>query len=269
MSTWRHGLSLSVRVPRQMRRGRHGSSFMQGEAVIALENMDKESLNPKDAAVTGTGSSLCVNEPGDAGEDRAILRKKLDLAEAEAARTKDVLALADARVKTLEALVRELQEGAAASGASERCRVRDLEAQLRLAQGRAATAEKLAEQSQLLTDAMLRSSSWRLSSPVRAGGTALRKIGGSRVAASTMTRQVVLHGAAYVRSRPALKEGIVAVLTRFPGIRARLIRLAGIDAVQGVLAGVPMPAIETVDRLTARGRRIHADLLAARNAHTR
>jgi hypothetical protein len=148
-------------------------------------------------------------------------------------------------------------------------RVRELEAQLRHAQRRAAAAEQLAEQSEALVGAMLRSSSWRVSSPVRAGGAALRKIGGSKVVASTMARRVVLHGAAYVRNRPVLKAGIANVLMRFPQIRARLIRLAGFDAVQGMLVGAPLPAVETVDRLTARGRRIYADLLSAKNAFTK
>lgn len=200
---------------------------------------------------------------------RALLRTRLDLAEAEAAHTNDLLKLADARVKALEALVRELPAGTAAPVASERDRLRNLEAQLRVAQTRAAAAEKLSEQAQLLIDAMLRSSSWRISSPIRAGGMALRKIGGSKVLpTSKLARRVVQHGAAFVRSRPALKEGIANMLTRFPSIRARLIRVAGFDAVQGML-GAQMPAVETVDRLTARGRRIHADLLSAKNAHTK
>jgi hypothetical protein len=168
-------------------------------------------------------------------------------------------------------------ETGAASGGSKQdraldrvqARVRELEAQLRHAQRRAAAAEQLAEQSEALVGAMLRSSSWRVSSPVRVGGAALRKIGGSKVVASTMARRVVLHGAAYVRNRPVLKAGIANVLMRFPQIRARLIRLAGFDAVQGMLVGAPLPAVETVDRLTARGRRIYADLLSAKNAFTK
>lgn len=236
--------------------------------------MDKESNKSTDSAVTESTSPRSVNESADARDaevHRAMLRTKLELAEADAAHTNDLLKLADGRVKALEALVRELQAGAAAApAASERDRVRTLEAQLRVAQARAAAAEKLSEQTQLLIDAMLCSSSWRISSPIRAGGMALRKIGGSKALPTSMVaRRVVQHGAAYVRSRPALKEGIANMLTRFPSIRARLIRLAGFDAVQGMLAGAQMPAVETVDRLTARGRRIHADLLSAKNAHTK
>jgi O-antigen chain-terminating methyltransferase len=209
--------------------------------------MDKESIKSAESVETGLTSPLSASEPAEALDeqaDSAMMRTKLDLAEAEVARANGLLKRADARVH-------------------------ELEAQLRLAQRRAAAAEKLAEQSQALIDAMLRSSSWRVSSPVRAGGAALRKIGGSKVVASTMARRVVLHGAAYVRNRPALKDGIANVLMRFPHVRARLIRLAGFDAVQGMLAGAPLPAVETVDRLTARGRRIHADLLSAKNAYTK
>jgi hypothetical protein len=194
--------------------------------------MDKESIRSAESVETGPTSSLPANQPVERGA--TFGGSKQD-------RARD-----------------RLQE-----------RVHELEAQLRLAQRRAAAAERSAEQSQALIDAMLRSSSWRVSSPVRAGGTALRKIGGSKVVASKMARRVVLHGAAYVRNRPGLKAGITNVLMRFPNIRARLIRLAGFDAVQGMLAGAPLPAVETVDRLTARGRRIHADLLSAKNAFTK
>src|SRR5471030_2750373 len=101
--------------------------------------MDKEPNKSTDPAVTESTSPRLVNEPADARDaevHRAMLRTKLDLAETEAAHTNDLLKLADARVKALEAFVRELQAGTGAPVASERDRVRNLEAQLRVAQTR-------------------------------------------------------------------------------------------------------------------------------------
>jgi hypothetical protein len=59
------------------------------------------------------------------------------------------------------------------------------------------------------------------------------------------------------------------VLSRMPRVRAGLIKMAGFDAIQGVVTGAAMPAVESIDRLTARGRKVHADLLSALNARTK
>jgi hypothetical protein len=135
---------------------------------------------------------------------------------------------------------------------------RDLEARLQQALGRAAEAEASAALVQQRLDAVLSSTSWRLSSPIRVVGSV---VGGSKGIATRSARTVVLHAAAYVRNRPELKQRLAAMLSRLPWLRARLIRLAGFDAIRGVVTGASVPVVETVDRLTARGRKIHADLL--------
>ncbi len=170
---------------------------------------------------------------------------------------------AEDRIRTLEAVVAELRVREA-SAAKQFHRVRELEVQLRLAQKKVEAAEERAQRYHAHIGAMERSSSWRFSSPIRAGGLALIKLKGGKTIARGIAKRVVLHGAAYARSRPALREGIATFLARFPGLRARMIQLAGYNAVQGFAAGATLPAVQTVDRLTARGRKVHADLLAAR-----
>lgn len=162
-------------------------------------------------------------------------------------------------------LVAQLRAGNA-SAQQQFTRARELEVQLRLAQKRVAAAEESAARAHAHIDAMQRSSSWRLSSPIRAGGLALRKVTGSKAVGRDLAKRAVLHGAAFVRHRPALRENVAKVLARFPGLRSRMIQLAGYNAIQGFTADTPLSAVDTVKRLTARGRKVHADLIIARNA---
>ncbi|WP_213779821.1 hypothetical protein [Caballeronia sp. dw_276] len=172
---------------------------------------------------------------------------------------------AEDRIKVLEAIIADLRAREALA-AQQLLRLRELETQLRLAQKRAEAAEERASVHEANIALMQRSTSWRVTSPVRVGGQALLRMKGSKNIARNTARQFVLHGAAYVRSRPALRERIALLLAQFPGLRARMIRLAGYNAVQGYVPGAALPAVETVDRLTARGRKVHADILAARTS---
>lgn len=137
-------------------------------------------------------------------------------------------------------------------------RARDLDARLQQALEHLAEAEASAAKVQQRLNAVLSSTSWRVSSPIRVVGSV---VGGSKLIAARGARTVVLHAAAYVRNRPELKQRLATTLSRLPWLRARLIRLAGFDAIRGVVTGASVPVVETVDRLTARGRKIHADLL--------
>ena len=73
---------------------------------------------------------------------------------------------------------------------------------------------------------------------------------------------------AYVQCRPVLKQRVANVLARFPRVRARIVRYTGLQAVQAVVSGAALPAVETVERMTARGRSVYYDLLSARNSGT-
>jgi SAM-dependent methyltransferase len=253
-------------------------NFMQAPdyAIIAFKKADNESIAIAETLVTPSALPISQKETEDvnalfarvleAEKERAALQAKVELAAAEAAYLKDRAARSEERLR--EARLRA-EADLRASKEQARARASELEAQLQRAQVRAATAEDTANRAQHHVAAMMASASWRLSSPVRAGGLTIRKIGRSKAAVNRLARLGLLHAAAYVRSRPVLRQRIANVLSRMPRVRAGLIKMAGFDAIQGVVTGAAMPSVESIDRLTARGRKVHADLLSALNARTK
>ncbi|QIE24856.1 Methyltransferase domain protein [Caballeronia sp. SBC1] len=253
-------------------------NFMQAPdyAIIAFKKADNESIPIAESLVTPSALPISQKETEDvnalfarvleAEKERAALQGKAELAAAEAAYLKERAARNEERLREVrlraEADLRASKEQAAA-------RASELEAQLHQAQSRAVAAEDVAHRAQHHVAAMMASTSWRLSSPLRAGGLTVRKIGRSKAAVNRLARLGLLHAAAYVRCRPVLRQRIANVLSRMPRVRAGLIKMAGFDAIQGVVTGAAMPAVESIDRLTARGRKVHADLLSALNARTK
>jgi len=253
-------------------------NFMQAPdyAIIAFKKADNESIPIAESLVTPSALPISQKETEDVNElfarvleaekESAALQAKVELAAAEAAYLKERAGRNEERLREVrlraEADLRASKERAAA-------RASELEAQLHQAQSRAVAAEDVAHHAQHHVAAMMASTSWRLSSPLRAGGLTIRKIGRSKAAVNRLARLGLLHAAAYVRCRPVLKQRIANVLSRMPQVRARLIKMAGFDAIQGVVTGAAMPAVESIDRLTARGRKVHADLLSALNARTK
>ncbi|MDN7181205.1 methyltransferase domain-containing protein [Caballeronia sp. SEWSISQ10-4 2] len=260
-------------------------NFMQAPdyAIIAFKKAGNELVEVANSLVSDSPLPISAKEAEDvnallervieAEAERATLR-----ADATSARvqlhdtlermdeTQVRLGEAHGRLEVLQARLLDAQE--AASNSKQMQRAQELEAQLQAAHARAAAAEDLANRSQQHVIALLSSSSWRLSSPIRVVGKAVRKAGGAPGAAKRTARLGLLHAVAYVRCRPALKQRIANLLARFPRVRARLVRYAGFDAVQGVVSGAPLPAVESVGRLTARGRSIYHDLISAKNGDT-
>lgn len=271
-------------------------NFMQAPdyAIIAFKKADNESIAIAETLVTPSALPISQKETEDvnalfarvleaekeraalqgkmellkieAEKERVALQAKVELAAAEAAYLKDRAARSEERLR--EARLRA-EADLRASKEQSAARATELEAQLRHAQSRTAAAEDTAHRAQHHVAAMMASTSWRLSSPVRAGGLTVRKIGRSKAAVNRLARLGLLHAAAYVRCRPVLRQRIANVLSRMPRVRAGLIKIAGFDAIQGVVTGAAMPAVESIDRLTARGRKVHADLLSALNARTK
>jgi hypothetical protein len=99
--------------------------------------------------------------------------------------------------------------------------------------------------------------------------SALRKVGGASRSAKHTVRLVLLHAVAYVQCRPVLKQHVANLLARFPSVRAYLARHAGFAAAQSIISGAPVAAVESIERLTVRGRAIHADLVNAKSANTK
>ncbi|MGX7004358.1 class I SAM-dependent methyltransferase [Caballeronia sp. KNU42] len=171
--------------------------------------------------------------------------------------------------RLLDAQARATAAEEAANSSKLVLRAQELEAQLQATHARAAAAEDLANRSQAHVIALLSSSSWRLSSPIRMVGNTLRKVGGAPGAVKRTARLGLLHGVAYVRCRPVLKQRVANVLSRFPRVRARLARYVGFDAAQSVVAGAPLPSVESVEQLTARGRAIYNDLANAKSINAK
>ena len=141
------------------------------------------------------------------------------------------------------------------------------EEEMRRIEQRAAAAEMEVARLHEHINAIYRSRSWRLAAPIRAGGNALRKAGISRAGLLRIAKPVLVRASDYLRAHPALKAKVSGVLARYPGVRARLVGMLGLAVIHG--APPATNEIETVDRLTARGRKIHDDLLNAKSNSAR
>jgi O-antigen chain-terminating methyltransferase len=67
----------------------------------------------------------------------------------------------------------------------------------------------------------------------------------------------LLHAAAYVNCRPKLKRQVADLLAHFPAVRASISRYARFAPAASAL----VDEVVSVDRLTAKGRAIYADLV--------
>ena len=99
--------------------------------------------------------------------------------------------------------------------------------------------------------------------------SALRKVRGAPRSAKHTAKLVLLHSVAYVQCRPVLKQHVANLLARFPVVRAYFARYVGFATAQNVISGAPLATVESVERLTVRGRAIHADLVNANSANTK
>jgi len=261
-------------------------NFMQAPdyAIIAFKKAGNELVEVANSLVSDSPLPISAKET----EDVNALLERVINAEAERAtlradatsvrvqlhdtlermdETQVRLGEAQGRLEGLQARLLEAQE--AASNSKQAQRAQELEAQLQATHARAAAAEDLANRSQQHVIALLSSSSWRLSSPVRVVGNALRKVGASPGGVKRTARLGLLHAVAYVRCRPVLKQRVANVLSRFPRVRAHLARYVGFDAAQSVVAGAPLRSVESVEGLTARGREVYNDLANAKSSNTK
>jgi 2-polyprenyl-3-methyl-5-hydroxy-6-metoxy-1,4-benzoquinol methylase len=261
-------------------------NFMQAPdyAIIAFKKAGNELVEVANSLVSDSPLPISAKETEDvnallervinAEAERAALRadatsvrEQLHDTLARMDETQVRLGEAHGRLEALQARATAAEE--AATSSKHVLRAQELEVQLQAVHARAAAAEDLANRSQEHVIALLSSSSWRLSSPIRMVGNAVRKVGGAPGAVKRTARLGLLHGVAYVRCRPVLKQRIANVLSRFPRVRARLARYVGFDAAQSVVAGAPLPSVESVEQLTARGRAIYNDLANAKSINTK
>jgi len=251
-------------------------NFMQAPdyAIIAFKKADNESIPIAESLVTPSALPISQKETEDvnalfarvleAEKERAALEGKAELAAAEAAFARQRALESEARARDIQRSAEEAQwQMCEMQGQLDLSRMRLLEAT-----ARTTAAEQAAHAANHRVAAMLNSSSWRLSSPVRAVGLAGRKVGTSPRVVNRTVKLGLQHAMAYVQCRPVLKQRIANVLARFPRVRARIVRYTGLQAAQGMVSGAALPAVETIERMTARGRSIYHDLLSARNSGT-
>ncbi|WP_053063983.1 class I SAM-dependent methyltransferase [Caballeronia mineralivorans] len=139
----------------------------------------------------------------------------------------------------------------------------DQEAELRAVHLSVIAAEDRARRSQEHVIALLSSSSWRLSSPVRGAGVLLRNVARLPGKVNYIAKVLLRHGAAYIRCRPWLKQRAENLLRRLPRVRTRLALYAGLAATQENETGALPVAVATVDQQSAHSHVVHADLINA------
>ena len=139
----------------------------------------------------------------------------------------------------------------------------DQEAELRAVHLSVIAAEDRARRSQEHVIALLSSSSWRLSFPVRGAGVLLRNMARLPGKANYIVKILLRHSAAYIRCRPWLKQRAENLLRRLPKVRTRLALYAGPAATQEVETGALPVAVATVDQQSAHSHALHADLINA------
>ncbi len=124
------------------------------------------------------------------------------------------------------------------------------------AEARASASAFLAEQAQLRMSALLNSTSWRVTAPMRYLGHAAYLIGeGIRGRTVPPTRWL----GRQVRARPRLKKAILTLLKPFPSLSFRL-RTASIGPAP--MQATSTPRADRIDPLPPRVRRIQAALTA-------
>jgi hypothetical protein len=131
----------------------------------------------------------------------------------------------------------------------------------------AAAAEADANLANQRLVAILNSTSWRITRPVRAVVEILREVSSPRNGVKRIARPVLARGAAYLHAHPLLKKRVADTLRRFPGLRARLVGIVGNEAALG--AASASVVIESVEQLTARARTVYQDLLQAKHSNRR
>jgi O-antigen chain-terminating methyltransferase len=187
-----------------------------------------------------------------AEEQRLLAEKYLHEVEARTQHAEELARMASSRVIDAQLLHVE-----------DRCR--QLEAQLALAESKLRDAEAraqhqhdVAQQTYAHLQAVYRSTSWRLTAPLRWVSRGLR---GKGVApAKQALKQQVKRAVRYAYRQPALRRLAVAIVNRVPRLKARLVPYVAAAAASQPVAGASTHI--HVDNLSAHANRIHARLVA-------
>ena len=173
------------------------------------------------------------------------------------------LAASEQVTKLAKAINRSQQAEARATQAEARAtqaEVRESEARAQAQQALtvAQHAQAQATQAEARVIALLNSTSWRVTAPLRWLGSAMRTLNPD--ALKPRAKVLLQHAALYVGRRPRLKNAALKVLNRFPSLKSWLFQI-----VTGVKTQPVQPQIVPTDiaHLTPHARQIYADLKSA------
>jgi FkbM family methyltransferase len=117
---------------------------------------------------------------------------------------------------------------------------------------------QLAEARHQQIQALLNSTSWRVTAPLRSASSALRSL--TPNALKPRAKALLQHAVLCVGKRPRLKNAALNALNRFPRLKSRLFRIvSGTTVPPSQLENVPTE----IAHLTPRARQIYADIKAA------
>ncbi len=147
-----------------------------------------------------------------------------------------------------------------------------LEAKAQQAEAKAQQAEVASNERLVQLHAVYSSTSWKITRPMRgikrllSGDFAVlgQSTAAAKLKAKQMLRPVVVAGISYVNTRPALRNRLKRLVSRFPGLRQKLVRVAQTSCghVQASFAGQRAAPLELHD-MTPRARQIYQDLKTA------
>ncbi|GAB2921289.1 hypothetical protein GCM10027093_70160 [Paraburkholderia jirisanensis] len=210
-------------------------------AIIAFKNQDSDLIKIAESLVSASPLSVSKDEEEDVN---ALIERVLE-AEKEAVLWREKLRTAEESLRS-----------------SERASI-ELKAVAVDAQARAASAEVTANTARQQVDALMNSTSWRITGPIRRVIGSMKSVGFSRQGVKRVARPVLVRGATFLHAHPTLKQRVADTLRRYPGLRARLVGIAGNEALGAAPATV---AVESVEQLTARAQTVYQDLLQSKKS---
>lgn len=205
-------------------------------AVIAFKKQDADLIRIAESLVSASPLSVSKHEEEDVN---ALIERALE-AEKEAVLWREKAARAEQHTVELKSIAVD-------------------------AQARAVAAEASAMSASQQVTALVNSTSWRMTAPIRGVVGVLKEVGLSRKGIKRIARPVLTRSAEYLHAHPALKRHVAGTLRYFPGLRSRLVGIAHAEALRAASA-TPAVTVESVEQLTARARTVYQDLHQSKNS---